>query len=502
MDLRPGTTVDGPDGAPITIDSFLGAGGMGQVLGGRLPDGTRVAVKTVLTAALSGPELQALQNEAGLAREVQHPNVVRVLHVDDGSTVPGRPPYVVMEFVEGGSLQGLIDERRAKASPFTTAELRALFAEIAAGMAAVNAKVVHRDLKPANILVDRGGQLRIADFGLAKLAGAATRTLTFKGGGTIPYMAPEAFDATANTPAMDVYSAGVVFYELAAFTWPVQPKAGDQRIAAWARAHLLEPPTDLRTLRKDAPADLVQLMTQMLEKNPARRPTWAAIVERVAGPTAPAAGGPDVAALVQKATTRFQEATAAILRAKEEQERKAERTALLGQAFLEPLEQLRGVVEAFNGASALGRLALQKTDGLRAVVRSSDGVRTLTVSGGVVPDLPVAGVGIVRMIGAVQISPRPTFGSTNAYVQGYPESFEGFNLVYAVQQPEDRFGDWTQFRFEINPIISQRRDIRWHAIALGDLSEALATLRGMGMYQHETRPLDEQWFTALLAQVV
>src|SRR5690349_4783458 len=118
-------------------------------------------------------------------------------------------------------------------------------------MEAVNAVLVHRDVKPENILADGSGNVKIGDFGLAKIVGAATRTRTFKGGGTLPYMAPEAFDGRPNSVAMDVYGVGVLFHELASLQWPITASSADW--LAWYRAHLLDAPPNLSATRADLP---------------------------------------------------------------------------------------------------------------------------------------------------------------------------------------------------------------------------------------------------------
>lgn len=153
----------------MTVESLLGRGGFGQVFAGRLPDDTRVAIKTLLTATLDENELRTLQNEALHATSIDHPNVVRVLHVSTGDDNTGRPPYFVMELVEGGDLRAILESHKAAGTKPTAEELRAMYLQIAEGMAAVNAKVVHRDLKPENVLLDaKAGRLKITDFGLAK----------------------------------------------------------------------------------------------------------------------------------------------------------------------------------------------------------------------------------------------------------------------------------------------------------------------------------------------
>jgi serine/threonine protein kinase len=116
MDIRPGAILEAHKGPAITIESLLGRGGFGQVFLGRLADKTPVAVKTVLTASLDANELKALQKEAQHATAIEHPNVVRVLYVSTGEGAAGQPPYLVMEFVGGGT-DVLEIHRAAKTKP-------------------------------------------------------------------------------------------------------------------------------------------------------------------------------------------------------------------------------------------------------------------------------------------------------------------------------------------------------------------------------------------------
>lgn len=503
MDIRPGTILDGPGGQPITIEELLGRGGFGQVFRGALADTTKVAVKTVLTATLSPAELRTLQNEAKHAVGLDHPNVVRVLHVDDGDAVPGRPPYIVMEYVDGGALRGVIEDRRSRRAPFSPDQLRAMYLQIANGMEAVNARVVHRDLKPENVLIDAtSGRLKIADFGLAKLADAATRTVTFKGWGTPPYMAPEAFEGGPNTVAMDVYAAGVMFYELATMTWPAQPPPGDDGAMAWRKAHLLGVPKDVRTLRPDLPLDLAQLIMKMLHKDAARRPGgWPEVTARLQQGAAPTTTGPDVSALVNRAMTSFLQESETAARAREARERREEREALLVQAFAEPSEILQGLVDAFNGASELARLTMQASGSLGVEVKGHPGRSRLVMQARIIDDLDLRPDGVVRIIAAAQLVPPPKPPDQRAILQDR-DSFGGFNLYYRLQSPESRFGTWNQVRFEISPLMREISYPRWFPIGLAELPHELRVLRAMGRHQHQKGPVDDAWFKSLLEQIL
>jgi eukaryotic-like serine/threonine-protein kinase len=503
MDIRLGAVIEGPDG-PITIDSLLGRGGFGQVFAGHFSNGQRVAIKTVLTSALDADELRALQNEARHSQAIVHQNVVRVISFNDGEDESGQPPYLVMEFVKGGTLRNVIDAHRSASTKPSPDELRAMYLQIAEGMRAVNAKVVHRDLKPENVLVDETtNQLKITDFGLAKLADAATRSETFKGWGSRPYQAPEAFEQGPNTFAMDIYSAGVTFFELATLAWPVKPSAGDNSPLAWRNAHLLKPPANLRVARPDLPDSLVQLITLMLQKDPARRPqSWGTVIKRLQQEANTTTGRPDVTALVQKATSTLLHTTELQSKEREARERRAERLALLEQAFSEPVEVLRSLVDAFNDASDTGKLVMIQRDPFSVAVTGHHKRSQLLLTARAIDDLHTRyNAGIYRVIGVAQIDPMPSMSNELEALRDQ-ESFGSFNLGYKVNQAADKFGNWIAFRFEHNPLMGRIGYPRWFAMDLDELSEQLQILNALGRYQHQTRALDHEWFQLLLGHLL
>lgn len=503
MDIRIGAKLIGPDGAEIIVDRLLGQGGFGQVFAGTMPDGTTVAIKTVLTSLLDADELKALQNEAKLAKDIEHPNVVRILHVNTGENEAGIPPYMVMELVDGGTLRSIIDAHRKTDSAPTVEELRSTYLQIAEGMQAINANLIHRDLKPDNILVDaETGQLKIADFGLAKLADAATRSETFKGWGTRPYQAPEAFEQGPNTVAMDIYAAGVTFFELAGLRFPIQPKAGDDGPMAWRNAHLLTPPLNLRDVRSDVPDSLVQLVALMLEKDPKRRPqTWEVVIERLRKEEVPTEGKLDVSLLIQKATTTFLEKVARESKERDEREKLAERNALLRQAIQEPINMLKEIVETFNEANDAAKLALAERDGSFVEVTGPAGGKSLIFQARIISDLQAGPNAIYRVIAIARINPNPPPPNRPElfYVQ---TSFGSFNLGYKVNRVEDRFGMWNMLRFESNPIMAQSVYPHWFAMEFDELPQQLQVLSAMGKYQNQQRPLDHEWFSSLLLHLL
>src|SRR5262245_48334228 len=161
-----------------------------------------VALKFLPTDVDKDPaRLTQLHTEVRLARQVSHPNVCRVYDIDevDGST------FLSMEYVDGEDLASLL----RRIGRFSEDRALEVSRQICAGLAAAHERqVVHRDLKPANIMLDATGKVRITDFGLAGVAGEAIRA------GTPAYMSPEQLSGGEVTPRSDIYSLGLVLYEI------------------------------------------------------------------------------------------------------------------------------------------------------------------------------------------------------------------------------------------------------------------------------------------------
>ena len=118
-------------------------------------------------------------------------------------------------------------------------------------MKCISEHLVHRDIKPENIL-NFHGVLKITDFGLSKISGESTKTMTFKGYGTSPYVAPEAWNNDRNTIQMDIYSMGIVFYELATLSYPYEKPTVNDPIA-FRSMHLFKPAINPSSINKNLP---------------------------------------------------------------------------------------------------------------------------------------------------------------------------------------------------------------------------------------------------------
>jgi len=189
----------------------LGSGGMATVYLADDPKlGRPVALKLLAENVADDPDARRrFEREARLAARLDHPNVVQIFDVGEED---GRP-FIVMEYVGGGTLADLIRRRGRK--PGTERRLELLRGAADALASAHRQGLVHRDIKPGNLLLRReDGRLKIADFGIAVAAEEAKITKTGLVLGTKPYMAPEQLEGAEATPASDVYSLGIVGREL------------------------------------------------------------------------------------------------------------------------------------------------------------------------------------------------------------------------------------------------------------------------------------------------
>jgi serine/threonine protein kinase len=268
--LRPGAPEVSASGRRLdgyTLGDLIGGGGMAQVYRAVAPDGHTVAIK-VPTVANDPYLMRKFVREGDAIGKLLkgHPNIVQVEHF--GFTDQSEP-YIVMEYVDGGSLR---DRGR---QPFGHDEMRRVVGQtcLALGFAHQH-QIVHRDIKPENILLSAAGQVKVADFGIAReLSGF---TVTHSGPiGTPEYMSPEQAKGDNVQPASDVYAAGVVLYELLTGRVPFPRRAtisDDVRQALdVVERHISESPTPPRALSPGASAELASVAMKALEKKPGKR---------------------------------------------------------------------------------------------------------------------------------------------------------------------------------------------------------------------------------------
>ena len=256
------------------LEALVGSGGMSSVFCAHdVQLDRRVAIK-ILHARFAddGEYVERFRREARLVAQLAHPNIVTVI---DRGEDQGRQ-YIVFEFVEGENLKELI----VRSGPLPVARAVELAITVADGLTFAHEHgLVHRDVKPQNVLLSANGAVKVTDFGIARsleVEHGVTQTGTVVGTGE--YIAPEQASGDAVSPATDVYSLGVVLWEMLTGRVPFE----SDNFVAVAMRHVNEPAPDIRELRPDIPPRLAAAIDTALQKDPARRfPTMRAFAEEL-----------------------------------------------------------------------------------------------------------------------------------------------------------------------------------------------------------------------------
>lgn len=271
-----GKTING-----FTLQRKLGEGGMAEVWYAENEIGKPAAVK-ILSASLSNNEqiVERFHNEALVMVKLDHPNIRQVY----GYGYIDNRHCIVMEYLEGDDLEALLKKGRR----FTDEELSKWWNQIISALNYTHSKgVVHRDIKPSNIFLDNWGNVKLLDFGIAKLKESMSMTRTGTMMGTLMYMSPEQVRDTKNIDyRTDIYSLAVTFAQLVSGTAPYDATSSDDYTI---RKGIVELPFDLSAV----PAAWQGFLAPYLEKDPQKRPALRPfeVVPLSAKPETPRSGG-------------------------------------------------------------------------------------------------------------------------------------------------------------------------------------------------------------------
>jgi len=248
------------------IREELGRGGMGVVYKAHdaMLDRT-VALKLVPEAKGASDEQRLrLLTEARAAAGLNHPNICTVYEVGEDAGVR----YIAIEYVEGLTLREYIEQHRGSEAGLQVPEAASIAAQIADALEEAHRRgIVHRDIKSENIMINARGQVKVMDFGLARLRGAARLTQTSSTVGTLAYMPPEAIQGGEADARSDLFSLGAVLYEMVAGKVPFR----GEHEASMMYSILNEDPVPLTDTLPDAPPGLLHIINRSLEKDPADR---------------------------------------------------------------------------------------------------------------------------------------------------------------------------------------------------------------------------------------
>lgn len=270
MIITIGSIIYGKDGQKYLIERPINSGGFGIVFKAkRLKDNTTWAVKTIQSDFCAEEQYNAFINEINTASKIECENVIRYEFTHDGKKYPELSPYIIMEYASQGDLRKVINDYRKKKEFIPNEILISFYNQLINGMKSVNSVLVHRDIKPENILISNS-RLKISDFGLSKFASEKTRTITFKGYGTYMYVAPEAWNNDKNTIQLDIYSMGIVFYELATLQYPYHV-SNTRNLDEWKNVHMFQIPDVPSKVNNNISPIISNVIMKMLEKSTSKR---------------------------------------------------------------------------------------------------------------------------------------------------------------------------------------------------------------------------------------
>jgi len=283
------------------LERELGEGAMAEVWQAHDPLlERRVALKILRKEARHDKQYVArFLEDARAAVALDHPNIVRIVDVDNS----GEAPFIIMELVDGQALDSWLKAN----GPVPPSRAVQIARELALALSAAHAaNIVHRDIKPSNMLVEtKSGRIRLTDFGAAKRERTGETELTTHGQliGTPRYMAPEQINGEPVDPRTDLFALGVTLYELLAGKQAYTARTRE----ALFRAILIDDPPDLKLVRPELPEALVALTKQLMAKSPDQRPASALDVAKrlepfvdwqpPAEPASPASAPPPTAAV-------------------------------------------------------------------------------------------------------------------------------------------------------------------------------------------------------------
>lgn len=259
MDNLIGKRLDGR----YSIESLVGVGGMANVYRGTdVKTGNQIAVKVLKDEFLDNEELvRRFKNESKAISILSHPNIVKVYDV----SVTDKLQYIVMEYVDGITLKEYLKQR---GGALTWKETVHFATQVLSALQHAHSKgIIHRDVKPQNIMLLADGSIKMMDFGIARFSRAQSQTVSDKAIGSVHYISPEQAKGERTDARTDIYSVGVMLYEMLSGRLPFD---GDGAVSI-AIMQISEKPKPLAEIAPKTPAGLRQITEKAMEKDPDKR---------------------------------------------------------------------------------------------------------------------------------------------------------------------------------------------------------------------------------------
>lgn len=499
MIIKPGTTIFNSDKEEFEVLEEIGVGGCGVVYKiHNKSTKNNFAVKTLSPSFTDDKLIKGLINEAQMAIQISHINVLKYYFFHDGSQFPELPPYIIMEFANGGSLATLIKNAKEK---IAESELLNMYSYLISGMKAINEKIIHRDIKPENILF-KDDVLKIADFGLSKIIDEKTRTSSFKGWGTPKYIAPEAWVGKKNTIQMDIYSMGIMFYELLTLSYPFEP-TNPYDYSEWQNVHLYSSPKQIGKLRSDTSPKLAQIILKMIEKEVSvRYKNWEEIESDLESLEISTETDGTIARIVKKKMEKDEGQLKEKLEAEKKQKKREQFEKMIQfkiqKGIIEPLQV---IIDKFNENYVHGKMRIEKKGYFHLfeyLVHLVSGTMLILKIAPLrdedcVKELIIDDYGRRRTRREMK---RPVLNKKNILAWGMLESQygTGFNIVL-LENKEDMYGDWYVL-INTNSALAtnHRRNVEPFVFKFEELDEEIECIGAMHVYNTKVEKLSMDHF--------
>lgn len=494
MIITNGTIIYGNNKEEFLVEDLINSGGFGIVYRAkRLLDNSIWAVKTIQSGFGTEEEYNAFINEINTATKISCDNVIRYEFTHDGKLYSELPPYIIMEYADQGDLRNVINDQASKKEFLSNETLFSFYKELINGMKAVNSVLVHRDIKPENILLSKY-HLKISDFGLSKFASAKTRTITFKGYGTYMYTAPEAWNNDKNTIQLDIYSMGIVFYELATLQYPYNV-SNKRNLDEWKNAHMYGIPTTPDKINSNISPAISSVIMKMLEKSTSNRfSNWDDILHYFELDTSksPEVGADYINAMLNN---RLQQDDSAKRKASEEELQRKKETEFCNlikyefyQDIYKPLSQL---IEGFNMRYPNGKIQITPFEVTSYSQEPSISIKTPSNKRIIINLVPIIERSYLgkehyftdRYGNRRRITPKmPSIREGNIIAWGglNTEDKTGFNILL-IESNTDIYGDFVLTENESSPLTYERR-ISPFAFTIEELPQEIEYIYSMHIY--------------------
>ncbi len=449
--------------------TFLSPGGMGDIYtADDINNSKKVAIKIMRITDQEFKDL--LQEEFKIAMSLSHANIVRTDYYGEFTDSTGNYFYSVMEYLGNGSLNQKI---KTIGTFFPIENCLSFFYDLLKGLQEAHKSIIHRDLKPANILIDDEGSLKICDFGIAKYVDHLTRTKTFKGSGTFPYMAPECWMNETNSKEMDIYSLGIIFFEILTLQLPF-PGPNEKE---FKEQHLFSTLPQILNIRNDAPITVIEIIRKMTNKRASER--YLTIDEVIVAFNKimeySKANKLDISSLLTKINKKISDAAEAELRESQARETFKERQRVLNYSITQLFAKFISVIDVANVLLETNKITYKQNISDSNAAASSFIMnffgKSTTISFYNEDILPryireskEASIQHQKnTFGIVMSHPSPEhietdnvvlIGKTEIHSSTYSEKPIGFNIVLRKKSENDFYGEWWICKFQYSSYVS------------------------------------------------